>query len=168
MSLSIYAHAPAQFIRGLRILSELLHKGESYLKDKQLDEGTLLEARLAPDMFPLLRQVQIVSDTSKGAAARLSGREVPSMPDTETSFAELQQRIEKTIACLREFSAEDFAGSEGRTIVMKAKDRELTFNAQDYLLNFAIPNFYFHLTTAYDILRHRGVDVGKMDYLGAL
>lgn len=168
MSLSIYAHAPAQFIRGLRVLSELLHKGETYLKEKPLDEDSLLEARLAPDMFPLLRQVQIVSDTAKGAAARLTGREVPSMPDTETSFAALQERIEKTIAYLQEFSAEDFAGSEGRTVVLKAKDRELTFSAENYLLNFAIPNFYFHLTTAYDILRHRGVDVGKMDYLGAL
>lgn len=168
MAQTIYVHAPAQFIRGLRILSELLQKGEAWLGEKQLEESSLLEARLAPDMFPLLRQVQIVSDTAKGAAARLAGQEVPAMADEETSFAELHQRVEKTIAFLQTFRPEDFADSEQRSVVLKAKDRELTFTAENYLLHFAVPNFYFHLTTAYDILRHRGVDVGKMDYLGPL
>ncbi|OMQ21809.1 DUF1993 domain-containing protein [Serratia oryzae] len=166
MSLSIYAHSPAQFVRGLQNLSSLLQKGEQFLHEKQLAESTLLEARLAADMFPLLRQVQITSDTAKGAVARLSGQEVPVMPDNEASFAELHQRIEKTIAYLQRFQAHDFADSDGRTIKLQSKTREFNFTAEDYLLTFALPNFYFHLTTAYAILRHQGVELGKMDYLG--
>lgn len=166
MSLSIYAHSPAQFVRGLQNLSSLLQKGERFLQEKQLAESTLLDARLAPDMFPLLRQVQITSDTAKGAVARLSGQEVPAMPDNEASFAELHQRIEKTIAYLQRFQPHDFADSDGRAVKLQSKTRELNFTAEDYLLTFALPNFYFHLTTAYAILRHQGVELGKMDYLG--
>ncbi|KFK96830.1 MULTISPECIES: DUF1993 family protein [unclassified Serratia (in: enterobacteria)] len=166
MSLSIYAHSPAQFIRGLQNLSSILKKAEQFLHEKQLAESTLLEARLAPDMFPLLRQVQITSDTAKGAVARLSGQEVPAMPDNEASFAELHQRIEKTIAYLQRFQAGDFADADGRTIKLQSKSREFSFTAEGYLLTFAIPNFYFHLTAAYAILRHQGVELGKMDYLG--
>lgn len=168
MSLSIYAHSPAQFVRGLQNLSSLLQKGEQFLHEKQLAESTLLEARLAPDMFPLLRQVQITCDTAKGAAARLSGQEVPVMPDNEASFAELHQRIEKTIAYLQRFQPHDFADADGRPIKLQSKSREFSFTAEGYLLTFAIPNFYFHLTTAYAILRHQGVELGKMDYLGTV
>lgn len=167
MSLSIYAHCPSQFVRGLQILSALLKKGEQFLQEKQLAESVLLEARLAPDMFALLRQVQITSDAAKGAVARLAGQEVPSMPDNEASFAELHQRIEKTIAYVQAFQAADFAEADGRTIEIKSKTRDFNFTAQDFLLTFAIPNFYFHLTTAYNILRNQGVEVGKWDYLGA-
>lgn len=168
MSLSIYAHSPAQFVRGLQNLSSLLQKGEQFLHEKQLAESTLLEARLAPDMFPLLRQVQITCDMAKGAAARLSGQEVPVMPDNEASFAELHQRIEKTIAYLQRFQSHDFADADGRAIKLQSKSREFSFTAEGYLLTFAIPNFYFHLTTAYAILRHQGVELGKMDYLGTV
>lgn len=167
MSLSIYAHSPMQFVRGLQILSALLKKGEQFLQQKQQAESVLLEARLAPDMFPLLRQVQIASDAAKGAVARLAGQEVPSMPDNEASFAELHQRIEKTIAYVQGFQAADFAEADGRNIEIKSKTRDFHFTAQDFLLTFAIPNFYFHLTTAYNILRNQGVEVGKWDYLGA-
>ncbi|MFZ1872587.1 MAG: DUF1993 domain-containing protein [Chania sp.] len=168
MSLSIYAHSPAQFVRGLQNLSSLLKKGEQFLHEKQLAESTLLDARLAADMFPLLRQVQITSDTAKGAVARLSGQEVPAMPDNEASFAELHQRIEKTIAYLQRFQPDDFADADVRTITLQSKSREFSFTAEGYLLTFAIPNFYFHLTTAYAILRHHGVELGKMDYLGTV
>ncbi len=167
MSLSIYAQCPSQFVRGLQILSNLLKKGERFLQEKQLAESALLEARLAPDMFPLLRQVQIASDAAKGAVARLAGQEVPSMPDNETSFAQLHQRIEKTIAYVQGFQAADFADADARKIELKSKTREFHFSAADFLLTFAIPNFYFHLTTAYNILRNQGVEIGKMDYLGA-
>lgn len=168
MSLSIYAHSPLQFVRGLQILSGLLVKGEQFLLEKQLAESVLLEARLAPDMFPLLRQVQIVSDTAKGAVARLTGQEIPPMPDNETSFAQLYQRIEQTIAYVQRFQPTDFAEAEGRKIVLKSKMRDFDFTAESFLLTFAIPNFYFHLTTAYNILRNQGVELGKMDYLGAV
>ncbi|PVZ83862.1 DUF1993 domain-containing protein [Serratia sp. S1B] len=166
MSSSIYSHAPAQLVRGLQILSHLLRKGEQFLQEKQLPESLLLEARLAADMFPLLRQVQIVSDVAKGAVARLSGQEVPSMPDNETNFAQLHQRIEKTISYVQRFQPADFADTDGREIELKGASYEYHFSAEDFLLTFAMPNFYFHLTTAYDILRNQGVAVGKRDFLG--
>lgn len=166
MSNSIYSSAPAQLVHGLQILSHLLRKGEQFLQEKQLPESTLLDARLAADMFPLLRQVQIVSDVAKGAVARLSGQEVLSMPDNETSFAQLHQRIEKTINYVQGFQPIDFADADGREIELKGNSYEYHFSAQDFLLTFALPNFYFHLTTTYNILRNQGVEVGKKDFLG--
>jgi len=117
-------------------------------------------------MFPLSRQVQIASDAAKGCTARLAGVEVPSWQDTETTFPELQARIEKTVAFVKGFSAAQIDGSEERTCILKVRGDELKFRGQDYLFKLSIPNFFFHITTAYDILRHNGVELGKFDYLG--
>ena len=121
---------------------------------------------LFPDMFALTKQVQIATDQAKGCAARLTGIEIPVFEDTEATFGELQTRIEKTIAFLDSVKASQFDGSEARHIVLQLRDRTVEFNGQDYLLKWVMPNFYFHVTTAYDILRHNGVDIGKRDFLG--
>jgi hypothetical protein len=127
-----------------------------------------VNARLAPDMFALARQIQIASDAAKGCVARLAGAEVPSYPDTESTFPELEARIAKTIAFVKGFTAAEVDGSEERSVTLKMRSGELTLRGQDYLFKLTLPNFYFHITTAYDILRHNGVEVGKMDYLGKL
>ncbi|MCY1408191.1 hypothetical protein D9M71_235100 [compost metagenome] len=119
-------------------------------------------------MLPLARQVQIASDSAKGCAARLAGIDIPVYPDDETTFDELQARIARTIRFLEGIKAEQLDGSETRTIQLKLRNREVTFSGRDFLLGFATPNFYFHVTTAYDILRHNGVEIGKMDYLGGV
>ena len=135
---------------------------------KKIDPAVLFSSRLFPDMFPLSRQVQIASDTAKGAASRLAGIENPSFADTETSFAELQQRISKTIAFLKGIKPEQIDGSEQKAVALPTRSRgDIHFTGQNYLLQHALPNFFFHVTTAYDILRHNGVDIGKPDYLGA-
>jgi len=136
------------------------------LKQKKIDPSVLINSRLAPDMFPLSRQVQITTDIAKGGAARLAGVEIPSFADTETTFDELQTRIEKTISFLKTIKSGQIEGSAGRPISLKVGPNEMKFNGQDYLLKFVTPNVYFHVTAAYAILRHNGVDVGKMDFLG--
>jgi hypothetical protein len=150
-------------VRGLNNLSEVLKKGEAHP-----DAAALVEARLAPDMFTLAGQVQRASDTAKGCAARLAGIDNPSFPDTETSFAQLQERIAKTIAFVQGVKPAQIDGTEDKLISFKAGPSTLNFTGTSYLLTFVVPNFYFHATTAYDILRHKGVAVGKMDYLGTL
>jgi hypothetical protein len=147
-------------------LSLVLSKGEAHAAEKGTDPQVLVESRLAPDMFPLARQVQIATDHAKGASSRLAGREVPKFEDTEKTFAELQARIEKTKGLLKTFSAKDIDGSEERTIVIPMRTGERSFSGATYLLHFALPNFYFHVTTAYDILRHNGVPLGKTDFFG--
>ena len=132
------------------------------------DGDTLVEARLAPDMFTLAGQVQRASDTAKGCAARLAGIDNPGFPDTETTFAQLQERIARTIAFLQGVKPAQIDGSEDKPIAFKAGPYMLNFTGASYLLTFVLPNFYFHVTTAYDILRHKGVPVGKMDYLGPM
>jgi hypothetical protein len=164
----MYSASVPVLVRGLKNLSALLDKAAQHAQDRQIDAAVFIEGRLAADMFPLRRQVQSVSDVAKGCAARLAGIEIPSFADTETSFAELQERIARTIAFLESVSAAQIDGSEERAVTIKARGREIPFTGQSYLLAFAMPNFYFHLTTAYDILRHLGVDIGKMDYLGAV
>ena len=166
MPLSMYQAAIPPLLRGLANLSAILDKAMLNAESRHVDAAVLLQARLAPDMFPLIRQVQIAADTAKGCGARLAGVEVPSYPDTETSVAELQQRIAKTVLFLQGLPAAQFDGSEGRDIVLKFPKQTLNFTGQDYLQFFVLPNFYFHLTTAYDILRHNGVPLGKADYLG--
>lgn len=168
MSLSMYEASIPVFIQGLNNLSAILTKAERSAEARKIDPSVLVNARLAPDMFPLSRQIQIVSDTAKGAGARLSGVDVPSYADTETSFAELQARITKTIGFLQTVKADKVNGSEERDIHLKIGGREMRFQGQAYLLHFVLPNFYFHLTVAYSILRHNGVDVGKTDFLGSL
>lgn len=166
MSFSVYDASIAPMIRGLENLSRILDKAVAQAKSGDHDLNSLLEARLAPDMFAFTRQVQVVSDTAKGCAARLSGCEPPSFPDEEKTFPELQQRIAKTVDYLKSFRREQFEDAEARTVTLKFPSGSMTFTGGDYLTGFAIPNFYFHVTTAYAILRHAGIAVGKMDYLG--
>lgn len=168
MSLSMYQASVPVLIRGLNNLAVILNKGIAHAEAKNIAPEVFLQARLAPDMFPLVRQVQSVSDIAKGCAARLAGIEVPSYADTETTFPELQERIAKTVTFLESIASEQIDGSEERAITLKIRSHEIHFIGQGYLLAFAMPNFYFHLTTAYDILRHNGVELGKMDYLGGV
>ncbi len=166
MALSMYHASIPVLMRMLGNLSAILHKAEAYASERKIEPSVLLNARLAPDMLPLVSQVQIATDNAKGCAARLAGLEVPSYADTESSFAELQARLDKTLAFISGIEAAQLDGSETRAVTLKFPSMELHFNGQDYLLGFVLPNFYFHVTTAYAILRHNGLDIGKMDYLG--
>lgn len=167
MALSMYQASLPVFIKTLGNLSAILDKAAQYAEEKKIDPAVLVNARLAPDMFPLARQIQIATDGVKGCAARLAGVEVPSYPDTEASFAELQARIKKTADFLATFKPEQIDGSEDRDVSLKVGGNNLTFKGQAYLLGFVIPNFFFHVTTAYAILRHNGLGIGKKDFLGA-
>jgi len=168
MSLSMYQASIPVFIKNLNNLSAILKKAEEHALAKKIEPEIFVNARLAPDMFPLSRQVQIATDGAKGCAARLAGVEVPSYPDTEKTFAELQARIAKTIEFVKAFTPKQIDGSEERKVTLKLRDQEVTFLGQPYLLSFVLPNLYFHITTAYAILRHNGVDLGKRDYIGGL
>ena len=167
MSLSMHQASVSVFVRVLGNLSAILDKGLADAEARKIDPAVFLNARLAPDMHPLSRQVQIASDAAKGCAARLTGSEPPSFPDTESSFAELKERLAKTIAYVQGLEPGKFDGSETREITLTFPGGEFKFSGQDYLFNFAVPNLYFHATTAYAILRHNGVPVGKRDFLGA-
>jgi hypothetical protein len=168
MSISMYQASIPVLIRGLENLSHLLSKGAAHAEAKKIEPTVLTSARLFPDMFPLSRQVQIATDTAKGAGSRLAGIENPSFPDTETTFPELQQRIEKTIAFLKGIKSEQIDGSESRPVVLQTRSKgDIHFTGQNYLLQQALPNFFFHVTTAYGILRHNGVEIGKWDYYGS-
>jgi uncharacterized protein len=166
MPLSMYNASIPVFIRMLGNFTEILKKAEAHADAKKIDHSVFINARLAPDMFPLSRQVQITTDSVKGCAARLAGIELPSYADTETTFAELYERINKTIAFIKTVTSAQIDGTEEKQIKLTVGKRDLEFTGQVYLLNFVIPNFYFHLVAAYAILRHHGVDIGKMDYLG--
>jgi len=168
MSISMYQSSIPVFVRQLNNLSAVLKKAEEHAAAKKIEPEVFINARLAPDMFPLSRQIQIASDGVKGCAARLAGVEVPSYPDTEKTFAELQARIAKTIEFVKSFSAQQIDGSEERKVTLKLRGQETVFAGQPYLLNFVLPNMYFHIAMAYAIIRHNGVDVGKMDFLGKL
>ena len=167
MSLSMYQASVPVFLRGLKILSTLLSKAETYTTEQDNDPAELLGSRLAPDMLSLTGQVQRASDTSKLSGQRLTGVSSPRFEDTETSFAELQERIAKSIAYLETLHPAQFEGSEARSIQLNFGDFKPSFKGDSYLLTFALPNFFFHLTTAHDILRHNGLPIGKLDYLGA-
>jgi hypothetical protein len=159
------ASVPA-FVKMLKTLSTLLKKAEAYAGEREIDPSVLLDWRLAADMFPLTRQIQLASDFAKGATARLAGVEVPKYADDETSFAELQARIAKTVTFVEGFALKDIDGSETRDIALPVGGQVLHFKGEPYLVQFALPNFYFHATTAYAILRRCGVDLGKRDFLG--
>lgn len=167
MSFSIYDASVPVLARGLANLSGILDKAVAQANAEGRPLAELIEARLAPDMRPFPFQIQSASDTAKGCAARLAGVAPPAMADTETTFAELQQRIAGTIAFLETIRPEQLAGAEDRTIVMKFPSGDHTFTGRSYLTGFALPNFYFHVTTAYALLRHKGIAIGKLDYLGA-
>lgn len=166
MSVSLYYASIPQFIHGLTNLAAILRKAEAYAEAKNLEPSVLLNFRLYPDMFPLVRHVQIATDIIKGGAARLAGAEVPSYPDTETNWTELQARIEKVITFLNSFQPNQIDGNEEKAISLTVGGKPLSFKGQDYLFQFVIPNVYFHLTVAYSILRHNGLEIGKQDYLG--
>ncbi|HVI57004.1 MAG TPA: DUF1993 domain-containing protein [Luteibacter sp.] len=161
MSLSTYDASVPVFVRGFRVLTELLDKAEA-----QADGANLIEARLAPDMLNLAGQVQRASDTAKFAIARIAEVQPPSFDDNETTFADLRKRIDGTVAWIESVDRARIEAGEARPLSRKFKDTEHHFTAASYLLTFAIPNFFFHVTTAYDILRHNGVAIGKLDYLG--
>jgi len=166
MSLTMYQASIPVFVRMLDNLSGILDKAAAHAEAKKIDPAIFINARLAPDMFPLSRQVQIATDMVKGCAARLAGVEVPSYDDNESTFSELQARIAKTKAFIESVSASQVDGSEERKITLKFGSKELNFLGQAYLLDFVLPNFHFHLTTTYAILRHNGVEIGKKDYTG--
>ncbi len=166
MSLSMYHASIPVFTRQLNNLSTILGLAAAHAEAKKIDPSVFLNARLAPDMFPLSRQVQVACDGVKGGTALLAGIEAPSYADDETSFAELQARITKTLGFLQGVSAAQIDSSEERTVTLKRRDKETHFQGQAFLLDHVLPNFYFHLTTAYAILRHNGVEIGKRDFLG--
>ena len=166
MSLSIYDASLPVFVRALRILDTLLDKAEAFAAENGVEPSALVEARLIADMDPLRCQVQRASDSAKGAAARLSGTPIPRFEDNETTFAELHERIAKTITYVESVTRDQIEGSEEKEILINTRHEAYPMSGRDYLFQFALPNFYFHVTTAYDILRHKGVPVGKKDFLG--
>ena len=168
MPITMYQASIPVFQKMLTNLSGILTKAESYAAARRIDPTVLLATRLFPDMFPLVRQVQIACDFAKGAGARLAGIEVPSFADTEESFADLQSRIARTQSFLAGLKPEQIDGGEGRPVTVKGHGMEFHFKGLEYLTGFALPNFYFHLTTAYAILRANGVELGKTDFVGTL
>ena len=166
MAISMYRASIPVFVRYLNALSAILTKAGDYCATKKVEPAVLAATRLTPDMFALARQVQIATDHAKGATARLSGTEVPSFADTETTLEALQARIAKTLDFIQSVKPEAFEGSDDKDIELKAGPQVLHFKGEAYLTSFALPNFFFHLTTAYAILRQAGVEVGKKDFLG--
>ena len=166
MTISMYQASAPRFANTLKNLSTILDKAQTHADAKKIDTKVYTAARLYPDMFPMARQVQSACDTAKGAVARLAGVEIPVHEDTEQTFEELKARIAKTIAFINTVKPAQIDGSEEREVVLKMRSGEVKFKGMQYLLGHALPNFYFHVTTAYDILRHNGVEVGKRDYIG--
>ena len=163
----MYDASVPPMVRTLQNLSNIIDKAVAQAAADKIDLATLLDARLAPDMFPFTRQIQIATDAAKGTAARLAGHEPPSFPDTEKTFPELKARIANTIAFMQTVKAEQFAGAEDRPITLKTPKHAHEFKSgRDFLTNHALPNFYFHVTTAYGLLRQKGIQIGKKDYLG--
>jgi hypothetical protein len=166
MSLSMYQASVPPFIRALNNLKAVLDKGAAHAAARKIDEAVLLNCRLYPDMFPLVRQVQIATDTARSGAARLAGVEFPAYADDETTFAALSQRIGNTLDYLATLKPAQIDGSEDKTITWQTRSSTKSMQGQAYLLSHLLPNVYFHVSTAYAILRHNGVEVGKKDYLG--
>ncbi len=166
MSISMYQAGIPVAIRFLNSLSAIIDKAAASCTARNIDQTVLVNARLAPDMLPFSRQIQIATDIVKGGAARLAGAEPPSYEDKEATFDELKARIAKTVAFLQTFKPAQIDGSEAKEIVLKMRAGEMKFNGQDYLTGFVLPNLFFHVTTAYAILRHNGIDIGKKDFLG--
>ena len=169
MGFGIHDASLPVLVHTLKALSAILKKGANHAKAKNIDPAVLLQSRLFPDMFPLVRQVQIATDMSKGGAARLAGIDNPAFPDTETSFAELQERLDRTIAFIKSVKSAQMAGAESRPVTLQLGRGPVSFaRGQDYLMGWVLPNVYFHVTTAYNILRHCGVELSKSDFLGAV
>ncbi|HUR42120.1 MAG TPA: DUF1993 domain-containing protein [Verrucomicrobiae bacterium] len=166
MSISMYQASVPVFLQLLGNLKKILEKGQAHATTKKYDTAVLVQARLAPDMLPLVRQIQIATDNAKGCAARLAGIEPPKFADDEATYAQLTERIDKTIAFLKSVKPEQVDGSEERPVVLKFPNNTFEFKGLGYLTSFALPNFTFHVVTAYNILRHNGVEIGKRDFLG--
>jgi hypothetical protein len=166
MSLTMSAACVPAIVQMLSALSAILDKAEAFATERKIDPCVLVNYRLAPDMFPLSRQVQIACDFAKGMTSRLAGREVPSWADDEVTLSDLKARIAKTLDYVKGIPAAEIDGSEGRDIAITVGSSPMRFKGRDYLVTFALPNFYFHVTTAYDILRHAGVQIGKRDFMG--
>ena len=166
MTISMYQASAPRFANTLNNLSAVLDKAAAHCEAKKIDPLVLAGSRLYPGLFPLLRQVQIACDNAKGAVARLAGLEVPKHEDTETTLEELKARIAKTIAFVATVKPAQVDGSEEKDVHLKLGKLEVTWKGMQYLCGFALPNFYFHVVTAYDILRHNGVEIGKRDYIG--
>lgn len=164
----MYSMSVPIFIKTLGNLSAVLDKASAHAEARKFDPALLLAARLYPDMFPLTKQVQIACDYAKGSVARLAGQEPPKFDDSETTIDALKARIAKTVDFVQGFTPAQFAGAEEREVQLKIRDKTLTFKGQPYLAHVALPNFFFHVTTAYDILRHVGVELGKRDFIGAV
>jgi len=166
MTISMYQASVPRIANMLTNLDHLLSKAQAHVDTKKLNEAALTQFRLYPDMFPLTRQVQIACDTAKGVIGRLSGTDIPAYEDNEVTIADLKQRVAKTMAYVESFTATQIDGSEDKDIVTKRGDVETHYKGMQFLLNHAMPNLYFHVTTVYAILRHNGVELGKRDYLG--
>lgn len=165
MTISMYQASAPRFIHTLNALSAILDKAQAHAELRKIDPLVLTSFRLYPDMLPMTRQVQIATDSAKGCLARLAGVEIPKYEDTEQTFTELKARVAKTVAYLGTFKPSQIDGTEEKDIVLKIGGNDMTFKGMAYLLGFAYPNFYFHVTTAYNMLRHNGVEIGKKDYL---
>jgi uncharacterized protein len=166
MKMSMYEASIPLFLHTLENLKAILQKGAAHAEAKKFDPGNLVSSRLAPDMLNFARQVQIASDAAKGAAARLTGTEPPKFEDTETTLPELIARVDKTIGYLRGFTPAQFEGSDERIVTIKIPSGAVSFPGVQFLRHWALPNFFFHVTTAYNLLRHNGVEIGKADFLG--
>lgn len=165
MTISMYQASVPVFVRMLKNLNLILDKGQAHAEAKKIAPNVLPGLRLIADMFPLSKQVQIATDHAKGSVARLAGVEVPKFDDNEQTIEELKARVAKTIAFVEAFKPEQLNGTEDRDIAFTLGSHDLAFKGMDYLVGFALPNFYFHMTTAYNILRQNGVDIGKRDFL---
>jgi hypothetical protein len=168
MKTSLYTVTVPPFIKALTNLSSCIDKAVIHAQNKKFDANTLLQSRLAPDQFPFVRQIQLASDAAKGFAPRLNGQQPPSLPDTEQTIEELKARIDKTIEILKAVKPADVDGKEDYTDVVLPFMPDKKLNGFSYAIELVVPNFYFHITTAYAILRHNGVEIGKQDYIGSL
>lgn len=167
MSISAYDLTVSSMSRMLLSLDAIVTRAESWADERNIEHDALLAARLYPDMLTFIHQIRIATDVGKGAVARLTGTEVPSWKDDESTFADLHDRIRKALDYFATFKPGQFEGAAEREVKLRIRDNELEFSGKDYLLSFVLPNFYFHVSTAYDILRHNGLDIGKRDFLGA-
>ncbi|MEO6624925.1 MAG: DUF1993 domain-containing protein [Burkholderiaceae bacterium] len=167
MSLSMYQASAPVFTRMLTNLRAIVEKAVAHAGSKGIDPSVLVNSRLAPDMLPFSRQIQIATDMAKNCLSRLAGLEPPKFEDNETTFQELVARIDKTIAHVKSFKPAQIDGTEDKDIKLQMRTGPMEFKGQAYLLHFALPNFYFHVTTAYGLLRHNGLELGKMDFMGA-
>ena len=168
MSLSMHSASVPIFVRMLGNLGSWLEKAEAHAAAKKFESSVYLGSRLVPDMLPFTKQIQIACDAAKFGVARLAGVEAPKFEDNETSIAELRERIRKTIAYVQSVPAAQIDGTDAKDVVVPRRDGSMTLKGEIYLKHFVLPNFFFHVTTAYALLRHNGVELGKSDYLGAL